>query len=402
MNESKIETNQKIKNNAIISYLFIIINFLFLSNKTNSNINNVFVKNHTKTAIFIHFLFLINTIVFVKFWLWFYYEILWYSIDDIIAISIYLILLVFLTIGIYKAYSWEEYKTATIINFKNYDNKKIIDINSDGNFWEKDKLTILLSRIPFLWFIIFPKYKNRDLIKNINKLNVIFSLIFILLYIFWNTNLANLLLLIYIIFIVFSTINLYINNKIINLNLESIPSLKLIIFYIKIINIYLWNYFGWDKKEFNSFSNILEKELKEKNNKSLIIEKELREKNNFKLPEIIIYTPIINIITIFNINTKQKKHIINWLLITFSLIILFFNYDFYNNYQLLLLFPILFWYWYLKAWIYNYEFPILYDLYKILELISDKFIILKNKIKKIKNTEKSVNLKINEKQKNWN
>jgi len=54
---------EKIKNNAIISYLFIFINIMFLFSK-NKDLNNDFVKNHTKTAIFIHIGFLINTIIF--------------------------------------------------------------------------------------------------------------------------------------------------------------------------------------------------------------------------------------------------------------------------------------------------------------------------------------------------
>jgi len=54
--------------------------------------------------------------------------------------------------------------------------------------------------------------------------------------------------------------------------------------------------------------NSLDKKNKFKNER---IEKELKTKSNFKLNENIIYLPIINFITLFNLNTKQKKHIIN-------------------------------------------------------------------------------------------
>jgi hypothetical protein len=50
--EENIE--DKIKNNAIIAYLFILVNITFLFNKSNRLLDNSFVKNHTKTAILIH------------------------------------------------------------------------------------------------------------------------------------------------------------------------------------------------------------------------------------------------------------------------------------------------------------------------------------------------------------
>jgi hypothetical protein len=57
------EITEKIRNNAMIAYSFILLNITFLFLK-NPNINNDFVKSHTKTAILIHIGFLINTIIF--------------------------------------------------------------------------------------------------------------------------------------------------------------------------------------------------------------------------------------------------------------------------------------------------------------------------------------------------
>lgn len=51
--------------NAISAYLLIGINWAFLLNKDNEYINNSFVRSHTKTALFIHVLYVLNIVVFV-------------------------------------------------------------------------------------------------------------------------------------------------------------------------------------------------------------------------------------------------------------------------------------------------------------------------------------------------
>ena len=55
------------KKNAQSAYFMIFISLMFLFNKRDSNINNDFVKSHTKTAFFIHLLFLIIYIVFIHY-----------------------------------------------------------------------------------------------------------------------------------------------------------------------------------------------------------------------------------------------------------------------------------------------------------------------------------------------
>lgn len=392
-NTSMVENlTQKIKNNASIAYLFIFINTTFLFSK-NKNINNEFVKNHTKTAILIHLWFLVNTIIFVYYWLWFYTEIMWYNISDIIAISIYLILFWMLIFWAYKAYSWNNFKISETLNYKN--NAKLLDIVSDWKFWEKDKLTILLCRIPFIWFILYPKYKTNQLINSITKLTLIFSLFISILYIYWNPNLATFLILLYIIFFVFTNINLYLKDEIININLDKIPNFEEILKYLKASKIYLKNYIK-SEKYFPSLWEIkekLESEDKIKNEKE---EQELKTKENFKLNKSIIYIPILNLISLFNLNTKQKKHIINWVLLSILFIILFTIYWINNKYQLLLFFPLSFSYWFMKAWVLNYEIPFIYDVFNIFIWIKNYIKSIFIKAKKIKNTETEVNLKVSE------
>lgn len=382
---------EKVRNNAIISYLFILVNISFLTNKNKININNDFVKNHTKTAILIHLWFLLNAIIFAYFWLWFNAQILGYSISDVIAISIFLALFWLLIIWMYKAYNLKTFKIWETLNYKN--DKKILDISSDWKFSEKDKLTIMFSKIPFIWFLIYPKYRNNKLIESTTKLNLVFSLIFISLYSFWNPNLANLLLLTYIIFSVFTVFILFIKDEVININLDFLPNAKLISNHIKTISIYMWNYL-WNKKEFPAYSKILEAEIKESNIKNIESEKELNTKYRFKLNDFIIYVPFINFIALFNLNTSRKKHIINWVLISLTLIMLILIFWKTSKYLLFMLFPIFFWLWYLKAWIMNYETPILYNIYIYYSKLKNKIKDIFKKVEKIKNTETEVSLKV--------
>jgi hypothetical protein len=64
---SQIETNKKIKANAVSAYLLIFVSIFFLTNRNNSLLNNDFVKTHTKSAFLIHLGFLATYIVFEGF-----------------------------------------------------------------------------------------------------------------------------------------------------------------------------------------------------------------------------------------------------------------------------------------------------------------------------------------------
>lgn len=386
------DNTQQIKNNAIIAYLFIIVNILFLFTKNNKLINNEFVKSHTKTAILIHIWFLINTIIFAYLWLGFYKEFIWYNISDIIAIIIYLALFSLMIVWMYKAYNNELFKLWETIKYKN--NEKLLDVTLDWKFSEKDKVTIIISRIPFIWFFIFPKYKNNEIILSNTKLNLYITLLIMILYIFWNPNLANLLLLLYIIFIVFSSINLFIRNEVININTKSLLFGSDILNYIKAISIYMFNYFS-SKKDFLKFWDVLKQVILKENKNEEIEIKNQNSLNNFKLWKYIVYIPLINFICLFNLNSKQKFHIINWILISITLIILYFVYWINNKYFLILTIPLAFAIWNLNAWIMNYKIPFLYNIFNILLWIKNHIIDILNKIRKVKNTQKQVNLKVN-------
>ncbi len=385
-----------IKKNAMLSYWLILVNSTFLISK-NPNLNNDFVKKHTKTAILIHIAFLINTIIFAYIWLGINIDFFWYSLSDIIAISIFLFLFWILLLWVYKAYNNELFSFGETIKY----NKNIFGINNN-NYNEESKLTIILSRIPFIGFIIYPKYKNNTIIENAVKLNLIITSIFIFSFIFGNNSLATIILLLYLIFIAFSAITLFINNETINIYINKNLSFKNLWIFIKTLKEYLKNYFS-KAKEFKNFS-IIFKEIEIQTNKTeQQEEKILQNKSNFKLPNKIIYIPILNFISIFNLDSKEKYHIINWIFISivFIWIIILSYFEIISyKYLLLLLFPISFWIWYLNNNIYNYKIPILFNIYNLFNKQVKKAQVISQKIKTLKNTTKSTTLKVQDNTKN--
>ncbi len=389
--DEKIQINQKIRNNAIIAYLFIFVNILFLFSKNNSFLNSEFVKSHTKTAIMIHIWFLINTIIFAYYWLWFYGEIMGYTISDIIAIVVYLGLFVLMLLAMYKAYCGKFFILTQVMDYKNH--KNLLDIDSSWSFDEKNKVTLIFSRIPILGFLILPSYKENKLIENNTKFNLIFTGTIIFLYVFWNNNLANFLLLIYIIFMVYSSINIFVRNEVINIKLDKFPFPREILNYLKVSFVYLYNYIN-SKKEFRDFESLFKNFSDAENKRSQVELKFLKSLENFKLNKYLVYIPLINFISLFNLNSKQKNHIINGFLISISFIVLALIYSFDNKYQLFLLIPLFFAIWNLKAWNLNYKIPFLYDIFLIFVKIKDFIFSLFFKLKKIKNTEKENKLKV--------
>ena len=371
--------HKKSVNNAISAYLMLFISSLFLFNKKNEYVNNEFVKSHTKVALLIHLSLLLTYIIFISFSFLKNISILNYNLNFILASTIFIFLFITLLYWIYKANKQEIFKIWEIL--KVWKIEKIVDVNWDWIINEKDKLDLILSYIPFIWYITsWSNYKEKN-ISNIIKINSLITLIISLIYIAWNKNIVLLLSLFYIIFAVFSSLNIITREKIIWLNLEFIPTFTELLIIIKSFIKYLSNYFT--KKEFVWIkvlkNNYLKKYKEEEKEKELILVKLPK----YKLPNILIYIPFINIITLFFINSNKKIHIINWIMINIFFII-FGILDFYNiiyNYSyILLLFPIFFWFWYINSRP-VYRIPIIYDLFEILLFIKNLFIKSKKTIK---------------------
>ena len=392
MPELNKNITEKIKGNAISAYLMIFISWLFLLNKVNPDINNSFVKSHTKTAMLIHLWFLITYIVFISNAVFAWYSFMWFWINNIITDIIYIWLLFLLITWIYKAKNSETFNISKNLNISK--TKNILDIDWNWKVTEKEKITILLSYVPFIGFINFWKYSNNKTIQTWVRLNIIITLLISILFISWYINLATLLSLVYIIFITFIWINLFARDELISINLPEIFSPSNI--YLWLINIkdYLKNYFKSDAfKEYKEIKDINTKKIK---NEELKNEKALNSKKELKLPKFLIYIPFINLIFLVFRDTKYNFHIINGLIITLLFIIsiwLSFTWYFNTNLDILLIIPILFWIWFVNYKL-AYKIPLIFDIYLLFKKILSIFSSSSKKLKEKKEEEKEINLKV--------
>jgi hypothetical protein len=382
----KEKLSEKVIWNAISAYLMIFISGLFLFNKTNKNIDNDFVKWHTKSAMLIHLWFLITYIVFISNSLFSGISFMWFWLNNIITDIIFISLLWLLILWIYKAKNGLEFSISKNINISK--KEAILDIDWDWEITEKEKFTILLSFVPFIGFINFAKYREHKTIIEATRLNIITSLIITLLYIFSYWNLANLLTLAYIILITFIWINLFTRNELLQIKLPKAFSPENSYLWLISSIEYLKNYFkDWDFKEFNTLIKANSEKL---NKQELADETLLKTKKDLKLPKFLIYIPFINLIFLFFKNTKYNFHIINGIIITLIitwLIWLSYITNINYNFFLLILFPTLFWIWYTKDRL-AYRMPIIFDIYI---LFSKIFSFLKFWTKQIKEKRNEVN-----------
>lgn len=370
--------DKKIINNAISAYLWLWTLLLLPSKK--ESLNNSFVKKHAKTWAFIHFLMLINYLIFITYWLFWWVVIFEsYSLNHIIASIIFLWLFWWLLYWINKAKSWNDFSIWDMAKISKTDN--VIQIKN-SNLNEQWILTIILSLIPFIWFIIRWKFKNykSPIIENNIKLNLIFCLIISFLYIIWDNNILLFFLLIYTIFIWFYSLLIISKQNILTINLNKTPTFENIYFFSVTFFKYILNYFK--SKWFVSIKEMYDNEIKIQNEKKLIDKENMSKLKENKLPNFLSYIPFLNIISLVDFNSKNKTHIINWLLLTIICIILWY-FDL-NKYQILVLFPIFFGIWYLKF--IEYKLPFIYNIYQLFEVIFLKIFILKNNITETKNT----------------
>lgn len=396
MNQISENIPEKVKANAISAYLLVFISWLFLFNKTNKNIDHPFVKGHTKTAMLIHLWFLITYIIFISNSLFSTISLMWFWLNYIITTIINIALLLLLVIWIYKAKNSSEFSISQNIDISK--KKAILDIDWDWEVTEREKVTILLSFVPFIGFINFAKYKENETIQNSTRLNIIVSLIITLLYIFSYWNLANLLSLIYIVLITFIWIHLFTRNELISIKLPNYFSPENAYAWLISIIIYLKNYFNNnDFKEFKTISKNNYVQLIEQENKNEI---KLSKNKDFKLPKFLIYIPIINLIFLFFKNTKYSFHIINGLIITLLLIITWILADFWYfnpSLHILSLFPIFFWIGYLNNRL-AYKMPIIFDIYIFIKNTLSLFKFWSKKLKEKRAEENEIKLKV----KKWN
>lgn len=385
-----MEENKIIKNNAISAYLLFWISWTFLFIRKKEEINNNFVKNHTKSALLIHFFMILDFFIFRYYKIFSsinFYEI---YINSIIFFSILWGLFLILFWWIYKAYKWEYFKIWEILKIKS--DKNLLDIDKNWNFEEKDKVTFILAFIPFLGQIFTSKYNKNENIKEILKLNTLVSFIFCLLFINNYSNLNQILNLIYAIFIAFCGVSLFVKSELITINIPKFLSFSEIFKNTKILLKYIKNYIYGNFVEYKIL-------LEEKNKKIFDDEKNTYEKMKtlpeLKWPKKIIYLPIINLYFAFFKENSHQIHIRNWLTISILFIlclILIFLKIFSIKILVLFLFPICFWIW--NLWKNYYKIPLIYDIYETYSNTIDFFKKTKKFISEKKKEKKEVTLKV--------
>lgn len=352
--------------NAIAAYLMIFVSSLFLFNK-NKYVNTDFVKWHVKSAILIHLWFLITGVIFIYFSLFSRISVLSLWLNHIIIILIFTFLLGILIMWIYKAKNWQNFAVSKSIHI--YKQTKILDIDWNWKITEREKVTIILSLVPFVWFVLFWKYKNNKTIQDSVRVNISLTLTMSLLYIFWYGDLSSLFLLFYIVIITFIWINLFTRNELLQIKFPKILSPENA--YISFVT--LKNYLKWyvTNKWFNSFVETKKATYEKMKKSEEILLLELKEKKAFTLPKVLLYIPIVNLITIFAKNTNYSVHKANWIMTTLLIITwLVLSYFDILNYRvnILFLFPILFWIWYLNYRL-AYRIPVIYNIYKMFAYI---------------------------------
>lgn len=377
--------NQKIINNAISSYFWLWLLLLIPSKK--ENINHPFVKKHAKTAVFIHFLMLINYVIFISFWLLWRFSFYWFALNHILASILFIWLFWWILYWVLKANSWTDFSIQDMSNMTKTSN--LIEIKS-SNLNEQWILTIILSLIPFVWFYIkarFYHYKS-PIIENNAKLNIIITFLISSFFCFWYENLWLLFWLFYLIFIWFFAILLITKQNIISINLDKILTFEEIYIYTLSFFDYLKNYFT--NKKFVSIKEIILTKKTEILAKSKENKVYLDTLKNPKIKNILAYIPFLNIFSLIDINSKNKNHIINWLSITI-LSIIFMIFDI-NNYQIYLIFLIFFGVWYLEK--IEYKFPFLFNIYEFWELIFKKIFSNAKKVKDMQTKENEISFNL--------
>lgn len=391
-NINNIKFSKKIIWNAISAYLMIFISWLFFFNKSNKDINNDFVKLHTKSAFLIHLWFLITYIIFILFWLFSNIHILNIWLNHIITNIIFILLTILLIIWIHYAKNWKIFKIN--INIKVFKKNEILNILWNSELNEKDKLILLISYIPFIWFLNYWKYSKNLIIKENTRVSLLITLVILLLYISNYWDIADLFLLVFLIFISFVWINLFVQDKLIQIKLPKIFSPNYFHTFIIVFSKYIINYFS--EKKFKEYKQI----LIEQENK--IIEQEkinfenLKNKKSLKQKLFLIYIPFINLFFIFFLNSKYYFHIINWITITFlTIIFLILNYfNIINSYfYLIILIPIMFWIWFTKNKL-AYKMPFIFDLFFIISKIISILSFLTKKLNKKRKEVNELNLKV--------
>lgn len=384
--------DQKVVNNAISAYFWLWTIMLF--NRDNPLIHNDFVRGHSKTAALLHLWVIFIFIFFDIFSFLWNHSIFWVSIQHILITISLLAIFAGLAFWAKKAYSREEF---SIMDFRILTKtENILKVNKNTVHREQDKTSIILSYIPFAWYLLYPKFAKYATIRSVNKINLYSSLIILLFFTSGREDTAWLLLLLYIIFVVFSAFKLYIQDEISVLNLENVWSFEELYIRLKAFILYIYNYSKRDHRyrEYELYLKI-EKAAVVKQNKLML--KSLLPKKSLPFPKWILYVPFINLVWLFFLDSKYKTHIINGMCVNVLLIVIWLITWFNSAYSVFILFPIFYGIAYHRK--IDYRFPAIYDIAKVEMLAWWKAKQAAKRINELRKEEKEVVLTVKDSQK---
>ena len=314
-----------------------------------------------------------------------------YSINTILQSAASLFIFWGILYGAWKAHNgktitlWEMFHTAGV--------KKDLFQHTDTNkMGEEDTLILILAHIPFVWYLTYGSHRDLPHIRDISFLNMLTTVISILLFIFGYTSLASIIMLIYTIWSVFQSLRLIFQNQLITLDTSFLPTAEEKYILQKSLITYLWNTLR--KNTFIKLKDIITEKTKNRYNQELSELDTLKTLKISTIPSWVFYIPVVNIIGLFYIKTRDVFHIRNGLVITiiFIGIIALSTWD--SPVLLLTLLPICYGIWYLprKA----YRMPYIYDIYAFFSYIFWKLTHLFHTTRKLQKTDIATSIKINE------
>lgn len=332
----------------------VFVSIFFLWSKS-PYINHAFVKSHVKSAFCLHIIMAL-TLFIMSYPFLISIHILWYSLNTIITATLCLIIFSGILYWMYMAHKW---KTVTIgeIFHKAWTPKDFISSYKSEKISEENSLILILAHIPFFGYIIYPRHKELDHMRDITQLNIIVTLVSVLILIAGFTSLASLLMLTYIVYSVFQAVMLSTQWEITTLNLDKIPTPWEKFIIQKSLLQYIWN--NLKKKDFIPLQKIIETKVAAAKQQESIDEKSTTWKYGFHIKNSLI------------------------LIILFIICVFIFSWD--SSVLTLFLFPIFYTIGYKdrKA----YRMPYIYNIYSVFDCILSHIGHIFHKTRKLQKTQ---------------
>lgn len=356
------ELNKKVIWNAISAYFLVFVSIFFLFSKQ-KYVNHPFVKNHVKSAFILHIMLLLMLYIMSYSFLD-SVQIFNYSLNTLITITLSLGIFWAMLYGVLEAHRgkttslWEIIHTAWISH-------KMIQSTNTEKMKEEENFLLILAHVPFFGYIIYPRHKNLEHIRDISQLNLFATVVSILLLTAGYSSLGSIVMLLYIIWSVLQSLMLVFQSELITLNLSKFPVAE----EKYILQIATIKYVGNTlKKEafipFQKIKDILTTQRRNREKSDIEVLKKLKKSS---LPSFLYYIPIVNLIWIFFTKTYDRFHIKNGITITliFTILCILFWWD--SPVLLFVLFPVCYGIGYIERK--AYRMPYIYDMYSFIAWI---------------------------------